>query len=135
MKRINPLHIGVLLIVFLLFFTLKLSTLKDTLKNEKKAYRETVQIATKLQGLKAVYADKIGVKKSLNRVLHQRVLKSANIEKKFNAKGVVLSAEAITLRQLNYFMGKILNGSYRITLLKIKRISKEKASLKLKIKW
>ena len=135
MKRINPLHIGVLLTVFLLFFTLKLSTLKDTLKNEKKAYQETAQIATKLQGLKAVYTDKNGVKKSLNRVLHQRVLKSANIEKKFNTKGVVLSAESVTLQELNFFMGKILNGSYRITLLKIKRISKDKASLKLEIQW
>jgi len=135
MKRINPLHIAALLLVFLLFFTIKLSTLKDTLKNEKKTYQETLQIATKLQGLKAAYADKIGVKKALNRVLHQRVLKSANIEKKLNAKGVVLTAEGITLRELNFFMGKILNGSYRITLLKIKRISKNKASLKLEIKW
>ena len=135
MNRINPLHAGILLIVLLLFFTLKLSTLKDTLKKEKKTYQEIVQIATKLQGLKAVYADKMGVKKSLNRVLYQRVLKSAKIEKNLNAKGVVLNAKSITLRELNFFMGKILNGSYRITLLKIKRISKDKASLKLEIKW
>ena len=135
MTRINPLHIGALVILFLLFFTIKLSTLKDTLKHEKKTYQETVQIATKLQGLKTVYADKIGVKKALSRVLHQRILKSANIEKKLNAKGIVLTAEGITLRELNFFMGKILNGSYRVTLLKIKRISKDKASLKLEIKW
>lgn len=135
MKRINPLHVGVILILLLVFFTLKLSTLQESLKNEKKAYQTTVKIATKLQGLKAVYADKYGIKKSLNRVLYQRVLKSANIEKKLNAKGVVLSAKSITLRELNFFMGKILNGSYRITLLKIKRISKDRASLKLEIQW
>ena len=135
MKRINPLHVGILLIVLLAFFTLKLSTLKKELKVQKKAYEEILQVSKELQGLKTVYADKVKVKKSLNRLLHQQVLKSANIEKKLNAKGVVLSAQSMTLRELNFFMGKILNGSYRIKELKIKRISKDKASLKLEIRW
>lgn len=135
MKRVNPLHVALLLIALLAFFTLKLSTLKEELKGEKKAYKVIVLVANELQGLQAVYADKAGVKKSLNRILHQQVLKSANIEKKLNAKGVILTAQSITLHELNFFMSKILNGAYRISSLKIKRITQEKASLRLEIQW
>jgi hypothetical protein len=135
MKRINPLHIGILLIVLLAFFTLKLATLKEELQSQKKAYSQRIQISKELQGFKTVYADKTQAKKSLNRVLHQQILRSTNIEKKLTTKGIVLSSKSLRLRELNFFMSKILNGSYRITLLKIKRISKEKASLRLEIQW
>lgn len=135
MNRINPLYVGILAILLLLFFTLKLATLQESLKNEKRAYKETLGVATNLQGLKAAYADKMGVRKSINRLLRQRILKSANIEKKLKSKGLVLSAKSVTLQQLNFFMGKIVNGSYKIGLLKIKRISKERASFRLEIQW
>jgi len=37
--------------------------------------------------------------------------------------GVILSSKSINAKELNRFMGRVLNGAYNITKLKIKKIS------------
>jgi len=135
MSRINPLHIIGLLVVVLLFFMMKLGGAKDELEHAKESYKETLKIATQLNGLKGVYADNKRVKKSLNRLLRQPSLTQANIQKKFTATGVILSSDGMGKKALNSLMGKLLNGSYNIYSFKIKRLTKDSASLKMEIKW
>jgi len=135
MNRINPLHVGALLVVILIFVMLKLSGAKEELKEAKNSYEETFTIATELNGLSEIYADKKDVKKSLTRILKQSSLKSANIDEKFTKSSVVISSERMNKTALNSLMGKILNGSYNVTVLKIKRLSDKHVSLKMEIKW
>ena len=135
MNRINPLHVVALLVVILIFVVLKLNGAKEELQDTKSSYEETLTIATELNGLSEIYSDKKDVKKSLTRILKQSSLKSANIDKKFGKSSVVISSESMDKTALNSLMGKILNGSYDVTALKIKRLSDIHVSLKMEIKW
>ena len=133
MNRINPLHIGVLLIVVLMFFIFKLGEAKKEFHDTNTLYKETLSLSRELVGLREVYGDKNAIKKSINRILHQSSLKSANIVKKITSSGLKISSESMDRRALNSLMGKILNGSYNIASLKIKRLSDKTASLKMEI--
>ena len=135
MNKINPLHIGVLLIVFLAFFVFKLSGIKSELIQTKELYAQTRTAAQDLNGLKKVYADKQKIKKSINRVLRQSSLRSAKIEKKLTQTGIILSSTSMDKNALNSFMSKILNGSYLIYGMKIKKLDAHRVSMKLEIRW
>jgi len=135
MNRINPLHIGILLIVILLFSFVSLGNSKAQLKEAENEYKLTEQIATKVTGLKAVYGNKKEIKKSLKRVLNLSSLRASKIEQKMKKSGVTLSSQSMDKKALNSLMGKLLNGSYNITMLKIKKLSPEKVSFDMEIKW
>jgi len=135
MNRINPLHIGALLLVVLLFSIFKLSSAKSDLVEVKAQFKETQELVTKLSGLKSVYADKKSVKKSLSRVLNLSSLRSANIVQKSRKNGVTLSAASMDKNALNSLMGKLLNGAYQINSFKIKKLSDSKVSFEMEIKW
>jgi len=135
MNRINPLQIGALLIIILAFFIFKLGEAKNELHDANRLYKETLAISKELVGLREVYGDKNSIRKSINRILHQSSLRSAHIVKKVTSRGLKISSQSMDRRALNSLMGRVLNGSYNITFLKIKRLSDKSASLNIEIKW
>ena len=135
MNRINPIHIAILLIAVLGFFMMKLSAANDELTNTKRLYQETQQLSIQLKGLSKAYSDKNRVKKSLAKILKHNSLRSYDIKKKTTNSSLLISAESINKTGLNLLMGKLLNGSYNINSFKIKRLSDDKASFKMEIKW
>ena len=135
MNRVNPLHIGVLLCVVFIFVVFNLSKAKSELDEVKNSYRDTMKVATKLQALNEIYSDKQSVEKSLNRLLKQSSIKSAKIQKKIGTSSIVLVSKSINKTALTSLMAKVLNGSYNIVSLKIKRLSNKNASLEIEIKW
>jgi len=135
MNRVNPLHIGALLAVVILFLFFKLSGVKSELKEANKSFIESEKLAVNLSTLKAVYADKKKTKKSLEKILSNRTLKTSGLIVKHSKKSVHISAKTIDALVLNTLMGKVLNGSYNITMLKIKKLNETKASLDMEIKW
>lgn len=135
MSRINPIHIAILLIVVLLFMMVQLNSVQKELVDAKLSYKQTKLLADKIKGLKSSYFDKTKVQKSLNRVLRQSMLRSANITKKVTNSSMLLSSENMNVRSLNFLMSKVLNGTYDISELTIKRLSDEKASFTMEIKW
>lgn len=134
-NRINPLHIAGLLMVVLLFFVIKLSSAKEELIDTKELYQETLSLSTQLKGLSEVYSNKSEIRKSLKIVLKNPVLTSSSIEQKSSTSSMILSSESMNHTALNFLMGKLLNGSYNIVSLKIKRLSEKNASLEVEIKW
>lgn len=135
MNRINPLHIGLLLVVILMFLLFNLSNTKSELAEAEKAYTQTAKLSTRLSGLKEVYDDKERIKSSLKRILDQSALKSAKIEQELKKAGIIISSQDIDINALNFLMSKLLNGSYNISTLKITKLSKTNASLYLEITW
>ena len=135
MNRINPIHIAILLIVVLGFFVMKLGSAKEELSQTKALYQETLQLSTQLKGLREVYSDKNGIKKSLAKILRHKSLSSYSIKKKTTNSGILISSDSINKIGLNLLVGKLLNGSYHIYSFKIKRLSDDKASFKMEIKW
>lgn len=135
MNRINPLHIVVLLVVVLIFFIYKLNLAKDEFAQTKEQYHETLELTTKLSGLNEVYFDKNKIKKSIDRIVKQSSLRSANISQKTTNSSIVLTSDSIDKTALNSLMGNFLNGSYNIASFHIKSINSNSASFKMEIKW
>ena len=135
MNRLNPIYIGMFLLLLLIFFFFKLDDAKNELANKREIFLQTKKLSTDLNELKKTYANKIKTEKSLQRILKINSLKSANIELKKSKAGVSISSQNININALNSLMNKLLNTSYNITLLKIKRLSDTKATLEMEIKW
>ncbi len=135
MNRINPLHLGLLLIVILIFVIFKLNNAKVELLEAKESYKETLIVAKELTDLKKVYADKKKLKKTLQRILQLSSLRSAKIVKTSKKTYMILSSKSIDKKALNTLMAKILNANFNLNSLKIKRLSEKKASLYMEIKW
>ncbi|WP_304546060.1 hypothetical protein [Sulfurimonas microaerophilic] len=135
MNQVNPLHIGALLVTVLLFLFFKLNTLKEELLEAKLQYQESKKVAVKLNGLEEVYGDQKKINSSIQRVLRQPSLKSAELTQKTTKDSIKITTESMNADALNSLMGKVLNGSYNISALNIKKLGDDKASLEMEIKW
>ncbi|MDX1808594.1 MAG: hypothetical protein R3331_03530 [Sulfurospirillaceae bacterium] len=135
MNRFNPLHVAILLIVLLGFLMFHLSGVKKGLIQADKQYKETLQLATDLKGLKSAYSNKIMIEKTMDSVLRLPLLSKSNIKKEITISSIILRSKGMNKNVLDLLMSKILNGSYNISSLQIRRINDETASLKMEIKW
>ena len=135
MNRINPIQIIALIVVLFLFFSFKLSDAKEELIEEKDSYKKTSQIAIKLDALKSTYKDKTKTLKKLNKILNYPLVKKAEVTKDVKSSKVVLEAKSINKQSLNYLMGKLLNNTFNISSLNIKKLDEKTASIKVEIKW
>jgi len=135
MNRVNPLYLGLLLLFVLALSIFKLNSAKDELIDAKQSYKEVSKLANELVSLKAVYNNKKKLEKSLRRILRNNTLKTAKIKSKFKKSNVKLGSKSIDKKALDFLMGKIFNSTYNVVVLDIKKLSKEKASFKMEIKW
>lgn len=125
MNRINPIYVVLLLIFIPLFLLFKLSYAKTELYEAREAYKQTLKLSTELDGLKKAYSKKLKLPS----------LKSASLVQKRSKSGLIISSKSIDIKELNFVMGKVLNGTYNINTLKIKKLSDTKVSLYMEIKW
>ncbi len=135
MNQINPLHVGALLLVLIMFLFFKLSGVKAELDETKVEFAKSEALAVDLNSLKSVYGDKKKIQKSIDRILSQSSIKAAKLHVKREKNFIKISSQSLDTKSLNSLMGKILNGSYNITALKIKKLSQTKASLEMEIQW
>ena len=135
MSRINPLTLGAFLLVLLLVLFVKLSGLKSELKEITQSYKASEVLAQDLAALKNIYKNKKKTKTALYRILSQGSLKATKIKKEETKNGVKLSASKMNSKALNSLMSKILNGSYRVSSLNIKRLNTTQVSFSMEIKW
>ncbi len=135
MNRINPLYIGLLLVVVLLISVVQLNSSKGKLQEAKLSYKNISKLADNLVSLKKAYANKTKMEKSLRSLLRNKSLQASKMKATFKKSSVKLSSKSIDKNALNYLMGKLVNGSYHISSFEIKKLSEEKASFKMEIKW
>lgn len=135
MNNINPIHILTFLVVVIFLLFVKLSQTRDELSISKQQYDKTLEVVTKIESLQAIYNNKEETKKALQRVLRQSSLASSKIETKETRNNIIITSESMDKKALDSLMSKILNGVYAIDLVEIRRLSSEKVSLKLEIKW
>lgn len=135
MNQLNPFYLVALVMLLVVFSVVNLQNVKVERVLIVKDLNEKVKIAKELQSLKKVYNDKVKIKYSLEKILKYSSLKKIDISKTYKKTGVVLKAKAVDLIALNILMGKILNGSFNIDKLKIKRINDKEATLEVGIKW
>ena len=135
MNKLNPLHIGALLIVLLIFSFFKLDEAKKQLHDAQTAYKESEHLALELSALKDTYGDKKRIQNGIKKILRLRSLQAANVEATWKKKSVIITAKSLDLKALNTLMGKFLNGNFNIVKLKIKKIDDLKAGVEMEIQW
>lgn len=135
MNRVNPLYVGALLVMVLILSLYLLNSSKQSLKESKESFNQTQKIANEISGLKKAYADERTTTRDIKRVLANRVLRSASIKAEYKNSGVKISSNKMDKKALDFLMGKLLNSSYDIRKMKIKRLSSEIASIELEIRW
>jgi len=135
MSKVNPLYILTFLVILLIFSISKVNYSKEQLKSLKDEYTNIENIANELYVLKKIYADKRSIKHQIESILRNRALSDANIEKVYKKSSIVISSDAISLKGLNFLVGKIVNKTFNIKKLKIKKISKKSATLLMEIAW
>jgi len=133
MKQINPLYVMALLVLALIFVMVKLNDATAT-KNEVLTELGTTQkMAKRITSLKRTWDRPKASKKSLVQLLKSPPLKNANITKKTARGSITIKATALNTHEMGYLMSKLLNGSYTIKSYHLKRLSEEKASLKMEL--
>ncbi len=135
MKVINPIYIALLLMSILFISIFSLNSAKSDLIKSKTSFLETSQIANELGGLKKAYLKNNSSQKNLKIILNKKILKAAKLDVEFKKNSVSLKSDEMDRRALNFLMGKILNGTYNVTSMKIRKLSESKASFNMKISW
>ena len=135
MNRINPLYIGLVLVLILLLSMMNLNSAKIELQETKEDYVRTSKLAVELSELKKTYANQKNLQNALRRILNQPSLKSAGVVVKYKKSNAKMSAESLDKKSLDFLMGKILNSTFNIVSFDVKKLSEEKASFKMEIKW
>lgn len=135
MNRINPLHIGLLLVAILIFLVINLFSIKHELEVAKESYTQTEALSTRLSGLKEIYEDKEKIALSLKRILEHASLKSAKIEQELKTTQMIIHSQDIDITALNALMSQLLNGAYTISALKITKLNETHASIFIEITW
>ena len=135
MNRINPLYTIALLVTILIVGIFKLQNTRSELKELKKSYKETKTLSTELSMLKAQYKNSSKIKISLRNILKNPILKSSLLDYSFKKSSLFINSKSIDINALNFLMSKILNASYQINKLDIKKLDDKTASFKMEIKW
>lgn len=135
MNRVNPFYVGALLVVLLIMSLYLLDSAKESLVESKKSFKETQKIANEIKGLKDTYANEAVIKKNIVRLLAHNSFKAAKIKADYKNSGVKISSNNMDKKALDLLMGKILNSSYDIRRLQIKRLSENVAQLEMEIRW
>ena len=135
MNQINPIYLALLLFVFLSLSIFKLDNQRSELDDAKKSFKSTQNLSRELRDLRDAYSNQSKIKREVNKLLNNHVVKSSNIVKVFKKSLVKISSESMDINALNKLMGNVLNTSYNITALKVKRLSETKVSFSMEIKW
>lgn len=133
MKRIHPLYIAPFLIVFIAILGVKVDQTKASLHEATSELQRASELSYEISKLQDIYDNSAKTLSSLDLILKHSSLKDASLEQKVVAKKVYISSSGMKKGDLDFFISKLLNGSYAITALEIKALNSEEASLKMEI--
>jgi len=135
MNHINPLNILLFLLSILLIVFVQLNQKEQFYDEVKQSYQETSSLVEKTKRLKQIYRNKQRMSKQFERILRSSALRDFTIKKTKTYAGLKINIADINKHALDFLLSKVLNGSYKVTFLEIKKLSSEKASLKMEIQW
>lgn len=134
MKKINPFYIIILLIVILVVVMFNLMHVKDELHEAQNSFDKTKAMVHEIVDLRQSWDNKKYTKNSIRRILKSSVLRNAGIVQKDRRGVIVLHGGSMNSKSASYLITRLLNESFTIKSMKIRRLSKERASLDVEIK-
>lgn len=133
MNRIHPFYIVPFLIAFIVILGVKIAQAKADLHEAKSELQKVSEISYEISKLQDIYDNKERTLSSLGAILKHPSLTDASLEQKVVAKKIYISSKGMRKSDLDFFISKLLNGSYAIVVMEIKAINNEEASLKMEI--
>lgn len=131
--KINPLYVGLLLIVALIFSMYQLSESKTQLHESKNTLIKVEAMAEEIDALKRAWDSPKSTTTALDRLLKAPQLKSANIQKTKKRDRIVLKSKKANLKATNYFFVKLFNGAYILKKFDVERLDDESVSFSAEI--
>jgi len=135
MSKVNPLYIALLLVIFLGFSLFKLSHAKEELHSAQEEISSVEEMAVKLSALKKTYGDDKRNKQSFSKLVKTLQSKGVKVDLKESRTLSTLSIMEIELKELDFFVNKLLNASYVIKTFKIEKANEKQARMHLEIQW
>ncbi len=133
MNQINPLYLMALLMTILIFAGYQLEQAKEKQQQLHEKLSVIHQMGERTAVLKAHWENRSETQKRLQQLLNTTELYQSGIEVDFKAAAVSLSAKSANTSAVEYLINKVLNGTYTVTKLELKRLDGAHASLKLEL--
>ncbi len=134
MKNINPLYIVLLLIMILIVVLFNLIQVKNTLHEAQNSFDKTKTMVHNIVDLQQSWDNGKRTKDTIRRILRSSSLRKAQITQK-NKRGLIeIYAGSIDSSSASYLISRLLNEAFTINSMKIRRLSKERASIYVEIK-
>lgn len=133
MKRLNPLYLlafAIVLAAYAAFSVHKERLRLETLRNE---YAAAKDLARKLRSIQNAY----GVKKKVYLLRSLRANRSlySKLKVKEKKKSLKIESAALPLKDANFLLAKVLNGTYALTALTFTKKDEEHIAVSLELKW
>ncbi len=132
--KINPLYIGMLLVVALLFVVYQLHGSKTQLRESKQSLIKVEAMAEEIDALKRAWDNPKTTTAALQRLLKAPQLKSANIQQTKKQGLIILKSKKANFKAADYFFAKLFNGAYILQKFEIKRLDDESLSFHVEIR-
>lgn len=133
MKQINPMYIALLLVVILGMVIFKLGQAKEAQNQVRTELQTTEGMAERIVALREQWDDPARRMAELDRLLRSPALREAAIVQKKGKNSIVLDAQSINRRSAEYLINKLLNDSYAIKSMTLKRLDATEASMHLEV--
>ena len=132
--KINPLYIGLLLVMALFFVIYQLDKSKNQLRESKVALHKIEAMAEEIDALKRTWDVPKSTTKAVNRLIKSSQLKTAKLQQTKKRGKVILKSKKANLKASNYFFVKLFNGAYILEKFEVKRLDEESVSFSVEIK-
>ena len=133
MKQINPLYIILLLLMILAVVLFNLVHVKDELHEAQNHFDKTKAMVHDIVDLQQTWDNKKQTKNSIRRILKSSVLRKAGVIQKEKRGAITLHADSLNSKTASYLLSRLMNEPFVIKSMKIRRLSKEQASLDVEI--
>ena len=133
MKQINPLYIALLLLVALAAVTLKLMEAHTTQKEALSALQKTEVTAKRIVALQKEWERGKESASALERLLRSAPLRETEFVTERKRNRIMITAKSIDKKAADYLLNKLLNNTYVITALEIRRLDAQRASLQMEV--
>lgn len=133
MRQINPLYISLLFVVVLLLVFIKLHNAKEDQNRAKSDLVKTEMMAKRIVALKRNWDDGKARERALEKVLKASVLRNAGLIKKRKGKIITVTTKKVDAKAVEFLLNKLLNGTYAIRNIQLRRLNNEYASMRMEI--
>ncbi len=132
MKRINPLYILILSLAAAFFAAYSASKKEKELEKLQIEYREKKDLALRLWALKNAYSPKR--KRALLQLLRSQKVQKSGIKFDEKPNRLEISGKNVDAKAANLVVSKVLNGTYNLKKLALRKANKG-LDLEMEIVW